>query len=119
MIFLPPAPSYPDMPDVIRLATASGERIAAVYLPNPRATYTMLFSHGNAEDLGGIRPLLPVLQDLGFSVLAYDYRGYGLSEGQPSERNVYADIDAAYDYLTRDARVQPGRLILYGRSLGA
>lgn len=119
MIFLPPAKSYRDTPDVIRLSTAGGERIAAVYLPNAGATYTVLFSHGNGEDLGGVLPLLPVLRDLGFSVFAYDYRGYGLSEGRPSERNVYADIDAAYDYLTRDLRVPPERIILYGRSLGA
>jgi len=119
MIFLPPAPSYPDSPDVLRLTTAGGERIAAVYLPNPEATYTLLFSHGNGEDLGYVLPLLPVLRELGFSVLAYDYRGYGLSEGRPSERNVYADIDAAYDYLTRQLKIQPERIILYGRSLGA
>ncbi len=119
MIFLPPAPSYRDTPDVIRLTTVGGERIAAVYLPNPRATYTVLFSHGNAEDLGSVMPLLPVLRDLGFSVFAYDYRGYGLSEGRPSEQNVYADIDAAYEHLTRDLRVPPERIIPYGRSLGA
>ena len=119
MIFLPPAPSYRDTPDVLRLSTAGGERIAALYLPNPAATYTMLFSHGNAEDLGAVRPLLPALGDLGFSVFAYDYRGYGLSEGRPSEPNVYADIDAAYEYLTRELRVPPARIILYGRSLGA
>jgi len=119
MMFLPPAPGYGDTPDLIRLPTAGGERIAAVYLPNAGATYTVLFSHGNAEDLGGVLPLLAVLRDLGFSVFAYDYRGYGLSEGRPSEGNVYADIDAAYDYLTRDLRVPPERVILYGRSLGA
>ena len=119
MMFLPPAPGYGDTPDLIRLSTAGGERIAAVYLPNAGATYTVLFSHGNAEDLGGVLPLLAVLRDLGFSAFAYDYRGYGLSEGWPSERNVYADIDAAYDYLTRDLRVPPERIILYGRSLGA
>lgn len=119
MIFFPPAPSYRDTPDVIRLSTSGGERIAAVYVPNAEARYTVLFSHGNAEDLGEVGPLLSVFRDLGFSVLAYDYRGYGLSEGRPSERNVYADIDAAYDHLTRDLRVPPERIILYGRSLGA
>jgi abhydrolase domain-containing protein 17 len=119
MIFLPPAPSYGDTPNLIRLPAAGGERIAAVYLLNPRATYTVLFSHGNGEDLGWVLPLLPVLRDLGFSVLAYDYRGYGLSEGRPSEGNVYADIDAADDYLTRELGVPPDRIILYGRSLGA
>jgi fermentation-respiration switch protein FrsA (DUF1100 family) len=119
MIFLPPAPSYRDTPDVLRLPTVDGERIAAVYLPNPAATYTLLLSHGNAEDLGWVLPSLPPMRDLGFGVLAYDYRGYGLSEGRPSERHVYADIDAAYEYLTRELRVPPGRVILYGRSLGA
>jgi abhydrolase domain-containing protein 17 len=119
MIFLPPAPTYGDTPEVLRLSTHGGERIAAVYLPNPGATYTLLLSHGNAEDLGWVLPSLPPMRDLGFSVFAYDYRGYGLSEGRPSERNVYADIDAAYDYLTRELRVPPERIILYGRSLGA
>jgi fermentation-respiration switch protein FrsA (DUF1100 family) len=119
MIFLPPPPSYRDTPDVLRLSTDVGERIAALFLPNPEAAYTVLFSHGNAEDLGSVRPLLPVLRGLGFSVLAYDYRGYGLSEGQPSERSVYADIDAAHEYLTREVRVRPERIVLYGRSLGA
>ena len=53
MMFLPPAPSYRDTPDVLRLPTADGERIAAVYFPNPAATYTLLLSHGNAEQ--GVR----------------------------------------------------------------
>jgi fermentation-respiration switch protein FrsA (DUF1100 family) len=119
MIFLPPAPSYRDSAEILRLTTAGGERIAAVYLPNPGATYAVLFSHGNGEDLGYVLPLLPELRDLGFGVLAYDYRGYGLSEGRPSEPNVYADIDAAYDYLTQNLRIAPERIILYGRSLGA
>ncbi len=119
MIFLPPPPSYRDTPDVLKLPTADGERIAAVHLPNPAATYTLLLSHGNAEDLGYVGPTLPPMRDLGFGVFAYDYRGYGLSDGRPSERHVYADIDAAYDYLTREQRIPPARVILYGRSLGA
>ena len=56
---------------------------------------------------------------LGFSVFAYDYRGYGLSDGTPSEPRVYADIDGAYDYLTAQLHVPPQRIIAYGRSLGA
>jgi len=76
-------------------------------------------SHGNAEDLGWVLPSLPPLRDLGFGVFAYDYRGYGLSQGRASEQHVYADIDAAYDFLTRELRVPAARIILYGRSLGA
>ncbi len=119
MIFLPPAPQYVDDPGMLKLRTAAGERISAVYLPNPRADYTILYSHGNAEDLGVIQPILPVLRDLGFAVLAYDYRGYGTSEGRPSERASYQDINAAYEYLTRQLGVPAHRVILYGRSVGA
>ncbi len=84
MIFLPPPPSYRDTPDVLRLPTADGERIAAVYLPNPTATYSLLVSHGNGEDLDYVLPSLPPMRQLGFRVFAYDYRGYGLSEGRAS-----------------------------------
>lgn len=119
MIFLPPAPSYGDRLEILKVPTEGGERIAAIYLANPAAIYTLLFSHGNGEDLGSVAPLVPALSDLGFSVFAYDYRGYGLSEGKPSEPHVYADIDGAYDYLTGPLNVPPQRIVAYGRSLGA
>jgi fermentation-respiration switch protein FrsA (DUF1100 family) len=119
LIFLPPPPSYPDRPGILKVPTAGGKRIAAIHAANPGATYTLLLSHGNAEDLGSVMTLLPTLRDLGFSVFAYDYRGYGRSEGAPSERHVYVDIDAAYDYLVRQLGVGPERIIAYGRSLAA
>lgn len=119
MIFLAPPAQYGDDRGILKLRTAAGERISALYLANPRADYTMLYSHGNAEDLGVIRPILPALRDLGFAVLAYDYRGYGTSEGRASERASYQDIDAAYEYLTQQLGVPAHRIILYGRSVGA
>jgi hypothetical protein len=119
MIFLPPEPSYRDTSEILKVHTEGGDRIAAIYLANQAAAYTLLFSHGNGEDLGSLLPLLPVLRDLGFSVFAYDYRGYGLSEGTPSEQHVYGDIDAAYGYLTGELHVEPQRIVAYGRSLGA
>jgi fermentation-respiration switch protein FrsA (DUF1100 family) len=119
MIFLPPPPGYRDTPEVLKVPTKDGGHIAAIYIVNPASTYTLLLSHGNAEDLGSVLPMLPGLANLGFNVFAYDYRGYGLSEGTPSERHVYADIDGAYDYLTEKLRVAPARVVAYGRSLGA
>jgi alpha-beta hydrolase superfamily lysophospholipase len=119
LIFLPPSPGYRDGPGILAVPTRDGERIAAVYRPNPSARYTLLLSHGNAEDLGSVTPLLAGLSSLGFSVFAYDYRGYGRSEGTPSESRVYADIDAAYEYLVRELQVGPERIVAYGRSLGA
>ncbi len=117
-IFRPPRSSYKDTADVIKLKTWDGEQISAKYQENPDASYTILFSHGNAEDIGMIEPFTWRLRDLGFNVLTYDYEGYGTSSGTPSEKNAYAAIDAAYDYLLTEKRVDPTRIILHGRSLG-
>jgi len=119
MIFLPPPPGYRDTPEVLKVPTKDGKHIAAIYIVNPASNYTMLLSHGNGEDLGSVLPMLPGLANLGFNVFAYDYRGYGLSEGTPSERHVYSDIDGAYNYLTEKLQVAPARIVAYGRSLGA
>ena len=118
LIFLPPTPTYQDTADILKLTTQDGEQISAFYLPNPDATYTILYSHGNAEDLGRIRQRLANLRTLGFSVFAYDYRGYGTSQGKPSEQNALQDIEAAYAYLTNHLKILPETIVLYGRSLG-
>ena len=86
--------------------------------PSGAVPYTILYSHGNAEDLGFIRPTLEILQQAGLSVFAYDYPGYGTSEGQPTERSVYQAIDAAYTYLTDTLHVPTDHIIVYGRSVG-
>lgn len=118
MIFLPQPSTYQDNNQILKLTTKDGVKISAVYLPNPQAKFTILYSHGNAEDLGEISPILAELRNLGFAVFAYDYRGYGTSEGNPSEKTAYKDIDAAYDYLTQKLGVSPEKIILYGRSVG-
>ena len=118
-VFCPHAASYPDDSSILKLTTRNGVRISAMYLPNPSARFTILFSHGNGEDLGDVRGDLWRLNALGFAVLGYDYQGYGTSEGTPSERHCYMDIDAAYEYLTGPLGVPPQRVILYGRSVGS
>ncbi|MCF2970727.1 alpha/beta hydrolase [Synechococcus sp. Nb3U1] len=117
MIFLPRPSSYQDGEQILKLTTRDGVSISAVYLLNPAATYTLLYSHGNAEDLGDIFPRMLSLQRQGFGVLAYDYRGYGTSEGTPSEAGVYLDIEAAYAYLIRQG-IPPEQILVYGRSVG-
>ncbi len=116
--FLSPPPTYRDDGEMIKLSVANGNTISALHLTNPNAAYTILYSHGNGEDLGVTRPLLEHLQRIGFSVFAYDYEGYGTSTGKPSESNAYSDIDAAYEYLTERLQIPPSRIIAYGRSLG-
>jgi fermentation-respiration switch protein FrsA (DUF1100 family) len=101
MIFLPPPPTYPDGPAVLRIATPDGVKLAARYLPCPSARYTLLYFHGNAEDLGGVEPLLHELRDrLGVSVLGWDYRGYGRSGGRASEAATLRDAHTVLDYVT-------------------
>lgn len=118
LMFLPGPASYrDDLPGLVRIP-AGGGALAAVWLPNPAARFTLLYSHGNAEDLGDDLPLLRALHDHGFAVLAYDYRGYGLSPGRPTERGAYADEAAAYAWLVREQQVPPGRIVVHGRSLG-
>ncbi|MFB2894409.1 alpha/beta hydrolase [Aerosakkonemataceae cyanobacterium BLCC-F50] len=118
MIFLPQPSTYQDNNQILKLTTKDGVKISAIYLPNPQAKFTILYSHGNAEDLGDNFQILEGLRNLGFAVFAYDYRGYGTSQGNPTEKNAYKDIDAAYDYLTQNLGVTPKKIILYGRSVG-
>ena len=83
----------------------------------------MLFSHGNAEDLGLIYDWFrEFARALKVNVLAYDYTGYGLSQNEgerPSEADVLADVEAAFDYLANVLNIKPETIILYGRSLGS
>src|SRR5258708_27305803 len=117
-IFLPHPSSYRDDSEILKLTTRDGRRISAVYLPNTEAQYTLLLSHGNAEDLGDDRYWLRDLHRAGFGVFAYDYAGYGTSEGKPGEKAAYEDEEAAYDYLTATLGIQADHVIIFGRSVG-
>jgi abhydrolase domain-containing protein 17 len=118
MIFLPQSASYKNTKDILKLPVSSTENISAIYLPNRRSAYTLLYIHGNAEDLGDIRSTLDSLHNLNFSVFAYDNRGYGTSDGKPTEANAYQDADTAYRYLTKELKIPPNQIIVYGRSVG-
>jgi fermentation-respiration switch protein FrsA (DUF1100 family) len=118
VIFQPHPSSTKDGPEVIKLASTDGNKISAVHLTNPSAKFTLLVSHGNAEDLGDDHYWLEDLRKAGFNVLAYDYQGYGTSEGKPSERHAYQDEEAAYDYLVATLKIPPDRIIIFGKSVG-
>ncbi len=79
---------------------------------------TVLYLHGNAGNIGANAEHACRFQKMGFSVLLFDYRGYGNSDGAfPSEKSVYEDADRAWSYLI-DQHVKPANLIIYGHSLG-
>ncbi len=115
---MPQPVSYQDTTDILKLPVTHNEQISAIYLPNSQAAFTVLYIHGNAEDLGDIRPVLSRLHQQGFNVFAYDYRGYGTSNGTPGEANAYRDAEVAYAYLTKQLNIPADRIIVYGRSLG-
>ncbi|MDF1662560.1 MAG: alpha/beta hydrolase [Planctomycetota bacterium] len=118
LIFQPHPSGYKDHSAITKLTCADGTKISAFYLPNPKAKYTILYSHGNAEDLADVRSTLMLYQRLGYAVLSYDYPGYGTSEGRPTESGCYQAIDAAYAHLTKDLKVPSDQIILMGRSVG-
>ncbi|HEV3039053.1 MAG TPA: alpha/beta hydrolase [Candidatus Angelobacter sp.] len=119
ILFQPHPSSYQDTPEVLKITTASGSRISAFYLPNSSARFTLLVSHGNAEDLGDARYWLEGLRRAGFAVFAFDYEGYGTSQGTPSEKHLYENEEAAYEYLVGTLGVLPEHIIIFGKSVGS
>jgi len=103
---------------LLKIKVSGDQFICAKYFPCPAAKYTILMSHGNSEDIGETEDVAVNFVKHGFSVLTYDYRGYGLSSGKSSEKNACQDVMAAYSYLVDDTKVPPENIIAYGRSLG-
>jgi hypothetical protein len=100
------------------LRTDDGVRIHAFYLPAPGADRALLFLHGNAGNASHRLPNAADLMRLSCNVLLLDYRGYGLSEGRPSERGAYADARAGLAHLKDQRGFPESRIVLFGRSLG-
>jgi fermentation-respiration switch protein FrsA (DUF1100 family) len=121
MIFLPPRASYGvrQLP-IVLVPTGDGAAVATLHLPNPRASLVLLYSHGNAEDLGQLAPWLEQYRAAGFSVLAFDYRGYGASTGgPPSAEGAVRDMEAVYRHAVGTLGIQPRSIVLFGRSVGS
>lgn len=118
IIFQPHRSSYRDGGQLLKLTAEDGNKITALYLNNPTAKFALLLSHGNAEDLGDDRDWHAQLRAAGFSVFAYDYEGYGTSEGTPNETRACQDEMAAYSYLVKVLKTPPDRIIAFGKSVG-
>lgn len=99
------------------IETRDGERLRVWTLPHPTPEAIVVYFHGNGGNLSVWTPILAGVQRQGFTVIAFDYRGYGESTGKPTERGLYRDVDALLDRVWRDAL--PAQSIVYwGRSLG-
>jgi len=102
----------------INFQLANGNKIHGWLFTKPKATKTIIVSHGNAGNIFHRLLLIPTLISCGSSVFIYDYEGYGASEGSPSVQNFLNDGDAAYDYVVGKEDVKPENIILYGESIG-
>lgn len=96
----------------------NGEKTDAWYIPVENTKGTILLSHGNGGNIADRMEHYAILRDLGYDVFAYDYGGYGNSTGKPSEKRCYADIRAAWKYLTETRGIPANKIVLYGESLG-
>jgi len=98
--------------------TSDGVKLHAWYVPADGAAGTVLFCHGNGGNVSDRLDTILVHHQLGMNVLVFDYRGYGKSEGKPTEEGTYRDAEAAWKYLVETRGTAPGRIIIHGRSLG-
>jgi dipeptidyl aminopeptidase/acylaminoacyl peptidase len=122
-----PAPSAVGIPDgqLVTVLTADSVALQGWYLPpNPlppdgAPAPALLWFYGNMETIGGMAPVLRDFRPPGVGMLVLDYRGYGGSDGKPTERGVYRDADAAWAFLTSRPEIDSDRIAVYGRSVGS
>lgn len=105
----------------VMIKTSDGLQLHAWFVPAekyPEQAVTFLFFHGNAGNINNRVEKIELLHILGGNVLIVDYRGYGISEGKPSEKGIYLDAEASLDYLLTRKDIDKGKIIVYGVSLG-
>ncbi|TYP92566.1 hypothetical protein LX73_1928 [Fodinibius salinus] len=102
----------------IRFETEDDLSLHGWFIPADSAAPTVLYFHGNAGNISGRIETLHLLHDLGLNVFMFDYRGYGKSQGTPTETGTYRDATAAWNYLTKTSKTEADQIIIMGRSLG-
>ena len=100
------------------ITTEDGIRIHGWYFPNESAELVVILSHGNAGNISGRIGIAETLLNSGAAVVMYDYRGYGQSEGKPTEAGLYMDIEAVVHHLKAEKGYSENDMVMYGRSLG-
>jgi fermentation-respiration switch protein FrsA (DUF1100 family) len=101
------------------LTASDGTKLHAWWIPGDQAKFTFLAFHGNAANIANRAPAYEFLRDLPGNVFALEYRGYGRSDGKPSEVGLYRDSEAAYQYLVNAKRIDPKTIVSFGQSLGS
>ncbi len=100
------------------IVSSDGVKLHAWWIPNDGAKYTFLAFHGNAGSIADRADVYRFLWDSPANVLAVEYRGYGRSEGRPSEAGLYRDAEAAFQFLVGTRGIAPRSVVIFGQSLG-
>lgn len=120
LIFPAPPPGYRDSPDLLKLAyNENGDSVTMQFRPVPQSRFLVFYHHGNGEDLQSIQARLNSLQRMGVSVLAWDYPGYGTSDGKPTTKGILRIAEAIWEQIPDTFGFPHDRVILYGRSVGS
>jgi hypothetical protein len=102
----------------VQLKTSDNLILSAWYIPAKNAKFTLLNCHGNGGNISHRLESINIFHDLGVNCLIFDYRGYGASQGKPTEEGVYIDAKTAYKWLINEKKISPENIIIYGQSLG-
>ena len=102
----------------VSFETTDGVQLSGWFVPSESARGVILFCHGNAGNISHRLDSIQIFHQLGLDVFIFDYRGYGQSEGKPTEQGTYKDAEAAWRYLIEERQVKPNEVIIFGRSLG-
>lgn len=103
----------------VAIRTGDGVDLHGWFVPRPGARRVLLFFHGNAGNISHRGDSIRIFHRLGLDIFIVDYRGYGRSEGSPSEQGLYRDARAAWRWLTEERGYAPASVVVFGRSLGA
>jgi len=99
--------------------SSDGVKLNGWYIPAKETRATVLFCHGNAGNISHRIDVIYLFYKLGLSVFIFDYRGYGRSQGRPTEEGLYLDAEAAHKYLIKSRNLNEGSIVVYGKSIGA
>jgi uncharacterized protein len=98
--------------------TADGVMLSGWWVPADKPRGTVLFCHGNGGNIADYLDSVVIANRLRLNVFIFDYRGYGYSNGSPSEQGTYLDAEAAWKYLVMERKISPETIVVWGRSLG-
>ena len=102
----------------VTFVSKDGIKLNGWFIPSDDSKDVVLFCHGNAGNISHRMESIQIFHKMGLSVFIFDYRGYGQSEGIPSEKGTYLDAEAAWKYLTKVENFDASNIILFGRSMG-